>query len=192
MAQQNEKNSLLIRIKRLFSGLTSLVLTLVLVAVIYVAAVLLHASDGNEQNAWVVEEEENAVTPLQAASSSDVQSLARLFGAPLPAYSSQAPSGEARNTRHDGQAVRQITLSYPGLIITAVRPASAAPLLLRDELIVQSRSDLTVMNLPAVLAGKGTRHCLYFSSEFAAYSVYAPNATEEEFLAAVSRITQVR
>ena len=43
-----------------------------------------------------------------------------------------------------------------------------------------------------VLAGKGTSHCFYFSSEFAAYSVYAPNATEEEFLAAVSRITQVR
>ncbi|MBQ4076014.1 MAG: hypothetical protein IJD39_12545, partial [Clostridia bacterium] len=90
MAQQNEKNSLLMRIKRLFSGLTSLILALILVAVIYVAAVLLHAPEGHEQNAWVVEEEENAVTPLQAASSSDVQSLARLFGAPLPAYSGQA------------------------------------------------------------------------------------------------------
>ena len=119
-------------------------------------------------------------------------SMGHMLGAPLPQFSGHTPAGEARNTRHDGQTVRQVTLTYPGLVITAVRPASAAPLLLRNELSIQSRSDLTVMNLPATLAGKGSSHCLYFSSEFAAYSLYAPNATEEEFLSLLRQITQVK
>jgi len=192
MAEKQEKNKFSRKIRGFFSGLTSLFLALILMAVIYAAAVLLDSPEKNQQNAWVVEEEETAVTPLQAATSSDARVLAQMLGAPLPQLTGHTPSGEARNTSHDGKTVRQITLSYPGLVITAVRPASAAPLLLRKDLTIQSRSDLTVMNLPAVWASKDSSHCLYFSSEFAAYSIYAPNAAEEEFLSVISQITQVK
>ena len=192
MAEKQEKNKFSHKIRGCFSGLTSLILALLLMAVIYVAAVLLDSPEKSQQNAWVVEEDEKAVTPLQAASTSDVRALSQMLGAPLPALPNHTPVGEARNTAHDGKNVRQVTLSYGGLIITAVRPASAAPLLLRNELSIQSRSDLTVMNLPATLASQHDRHCLYFASEFAAYSIYTPSATEEEFLSIIRQITQVR
>lgn len=191
MAEKQNDNRFFRKIQKFFSGFTSLLLALLLIAVIYLAAVLLHAPENLEQNAWVVEEEEH-ITPLQAASSSDVRALAQMLGAPLPHLASHTPTGEARNARHDGQTVRQVTLSYPGLTITAVRPASAAPLLLRNELVIQSNSALTVMNLPAILASKESSHCLYFSSEFAAYSIYAPNSTEEEFLSVIRQITQIK
>ncbi len=179
-------------IRRFFGGLTGLLLALILMGVIYLAAVLLHAPETDGQSAFIVEEEKAPVTPLTASSSSDPRALAQLLGAPLPQLADYTPAGAARNVAHDGQTVRQVTLDYGGLIITAVNPASAAPLLLREEMTVQSRSDLTVMNLPAVWACRGESHCLYFSSEFAAYSIYAPKATEEEFFAMLGRISQVR
>ncbi len=80
-------------------------------------------------------------------------------------------------------------LRYNGLIITAVQPASAAPLLKRDELTVSLRSDLTVLSMPAVLAQKDDAYCVYFTNGPTAYSVYAAHADGDAFFTALDSLT---
>lgn len=177
--------------KRLLSGVLSLFLALVAIAAVWLGAVLIKNPAGEKQDSFVVEEEQTPVTPLQAASSTDAAELARRFGAFLPVLPGAAFSGEARNAEHDGQAVRMVVLRYDGVEVRAVRPVSAAPLLLHGELSVDLRSDLSVLNLPAVLAHRENAYCLYFSNDAAAYAVYAPNAPKEDFLALIGRLSAV-
>lgn len=175
--------------KRFFSGLGSLALAAVAILAVFVMAVLLETPGKQEKESFVVQQEET-VSPMQAGSGSDAGEMARLFGAPLPVLRGQTAVCEARNTQHDGQTVRMVTLRYAGVEITAVRPASAAPLLLRSGLTLQLRSDLTALNLPATLASRGSEYCLYFSDEYAAYSIYAPAATEDSFLSVLALVEQ--
>ena len=63
--------------------------------------------------------------------------------------------------------------------------------LLHGDLDVELRSDLTVLNLPAVLASRGNARCLYFSDEAAAYALYAPDAAEDVFLSLIPRLSWV-
>ena len=112
----------------------------------------------------------------------DIPALAGLFGAPLPYLKNVNATGHSANSSHDGETVRVCTLSYPGVIVTAVRPASAAPLLLRESLSVSMRSDLTVLSLPVTLAERQNARCAYFVTEDAAYSVYAAEISQEDFL----------
>ena len=181
------------KMKKIVRGLGLLVLAVFLSAGIYLAAVLLSDIGEEERQEWLVEEEQAPVTPMQAASDSDAGALARLFGAGIPYLPGVTLRGDARNTAHDGETVRMVTLRYPdGLEITAVRPASAAPLLLRGELSVVLRSDLSLFNVPVTLAEKDGACCLYFSDAGAAYSVYAPDTAEAEFLDLAGRLVLAR
>lgn len=180
MEQETSKkgNKLSRGIRGLIFGITALLIA----AVLYVGAVLLESPEARQDDSWAVVDDEEIVSPLQAASMNDVSALARHFGAPLPAFPGVIPQGEARNVIHDGKTVRKVTLKYNGVEITALRPASAAPLLLQSDLSISLRSNITAVNLPAVLAeGKG-RYCLYFSSNQAAYSLSAPAESTEAFL----------
>ncbi len=176
--------------KRCFAALGTMALVLVAMAVIYVVAVLLASPKDKARDSFVVQEDTGALAPMQAASGSDAAQMARLFGAPLPVLRGYPSACDGRNTTHDGQTARLVTLTYPGVVISAVRPSSAAPLLLRPGLSLQLRSDLTALNLPAALASRGREHCLYFSDEHAAYAIYAPNCTEEEFLQMLALVGQ--
>ena len=128
------------------------------------------------------------MTPLQATSSADASALARAFGARLPIVAGMAMNGEALNASHDGETARIATLRYSGFVISAVRPASASPLLLRGELSVELRSGLEVQNLPVMLSSRGDSYCAYFADETAAYTVYAAQASREDFLSLLDRI----
>ena len=163
--------------------------SVLLMGAVYLAAVLIQSPVDGLAGSFVVEDEEEIVTRMQPAQIDDAQSLASLFGAPLPVVPSLLIRGQGGNTTHDGQNVRVATLQYEGLVITAVRPASAAPLLLRGELSVSLKSDLTVLNHPAVLASRGGARCVYFSNESAAYSIYTPQADEDAFLEVLKRLT---
>lgn len=180
------------KFKGMARGFFSLLGALGMVALIGLGAVLLEIPEKDAENEWVVEEEKMPVTPMQAANMGDVQALAQLFGAPLPALPGYTPAGEARNVSYDGKCARRVVLAYQGFEVWAVRPAEAAPLLLHEELNVQLRSDLTVMNLPATLASRGNACCAYFSDGTAAYAIYAPAAEEAEFLSLLELITAVR
>lgn len=163
--------------------------TLLAMAVIYLVAVMLHNPADSKAGSFVVEDEAETISRMQPAQIDNAENLAAQFGAPLPVVPSLKVRGQAGNTTHDGRNVRVATLQYDGLVITAVRPASAAPLLLRSELSVSMVSSLTVLNHPAVLATKGGAKCVYFSNESAAYSVYTPQAEEEAFMEVLKRMT---
>lgn len=173
---------------KLVRRLLVIALVFLLMSLIYVGAVLLQLPGNADEGSFVVEEENAPITRMQAAQMNDAQALAGLFGAPLPMLPGVTPEGQGGNATHDGANVRVAALRYEGLTVTAVRPASAAPLLLHGDLSVSLRSDLTVLNLPAVLANKGDRQCVYLTGENAAYSIYAPQATEEEFLSVLRRL----
>lgn len=175
--------------KRVIKTVFAVIGSVLLMGAVYLAAVLIQSPVDGMAGSFVVEDEEETVSRMQPAQMNDVQSLAALFGAPLPMLPGFTPQGQAGNTTHDGQNVRVVTMEYEGLAVTAVRPASAAPLLLRGELSVALKSDLTVLNHPAVLAGRGGAHCVYFSNESAAYSIYTPQAGEEAFLEVLKRLT---
>jgi len=173
--------------KRFFSALGGLILVLIAAGVIYLTVVLLQppGDDGRDTYAAATRA---PVTRMQAAQMDDAKQLARMYEGRLPAVPSLTPRGRGENKTHDGSAARLVTLFYNGVTISAVQPASAAPLLLHGEMDISTRSDLTALNLPAVLASRGSAYCLYFSDEDAAYSVYAPKATEEEFLSLIDRL----
>ena len=166
-------------------------LSLVLMAAVYVGAVLIHSPE-SEEGSFVVQEEPEAVTRLQAASSDDPAALARLFGARLPVVPGLPMTGETRNASHDGQAARMAILRYNGATLSAVRPASAAPLLMRPEMSVELRSGIEVQNLPVMLCGRNDAWSAYFADETAAYEIYAPQASREDFLALLDRIEWVQ
>ena len=174
---------------RVFKTVFAVIGSVLLMGAVYLAAVLIQSPVDGLAGSFVVEDEEEIVTRIQPAQIDDAQSLASLFGAPLPVVPSLLIRGQAGNTTHDGQNVRVATLQYEGLVVPAVRPASAAPLLLRGELSVSLKSDLTVLNHPAVLASRGGARCVYFSNESAAYSIYTPQADEEAFLEVLKRLT---
>ena len=163
--------------------------TALVMVMIYLAAILIQSPADGMAGSFVVEKDHDIVSRMQPAESNDAGNLASLFGAPLPVVPSLLLRGQAGNTRHDGQNVRVATLQYEGLMITAVRPASAAPLLLRGELSVSLMNELTVLNHPAVLASRGGARCVYFSNESAAYSIYTPQAEEEAFLEVLKHVT---
>lgn len=179
------------KIKKIFGFLAGLIFAAVAAGGIYAALVLLEIPGENQAGQWVVEEEKEAITPLQSADLSDGRELARIFGAPLPVVNGMAFRGEARNVSHDGALVRQATLFYEGFTVTAVRPASAAALLLHPQLSVSLRSDLSVWNLPVTLASSGEEFCAYFANGDTAYAIYAPRATESNFLLLLDRLTSV-
>ncbi|MBR5109225.1 MAG: hypothetical protein IK099_03435 [Clostridia bacterium] len=155
---------------------------LLLMGVVYVAAILLQMPD-EEANA-----PSTPLTRMQPAAMNDAQALAALFGAPLPCLPGYAMAGSGTNADYEGSVARVATLQYSGVTITAVRPAAAAPLLLRKELSVEMQSGLSVLNLPALSASKGNARCVYLSGADAAYAVYAPQAAQEDFLSMLEKL----
>ena len=176
---------------RLFSRLGGMILALLAAALIYLAAVLLQSPGANRQEGLITEETQPPVTRMQAATMNDARELARMFESRLPVLSGYQLSGQGVNTSHDGATARLVNLYYNGVTLSAVQPATAAPLLLHGDLDVELRSDLTVLNLPAVLASRGNARCLYFSDEAAAYVLYAPDAAEDVFLSLIPRLSWV-
>ena len=161
---------------------------LAVMGLIYVSLVVLQMPDDELSASYVVVEEPEEITRMQSATMNDAPSLAQLFGAPLPYIPGYAMTGQGENRTYDGALARMVTMEYSGVTISAVRPASAAPLLLRADLSVALRTDLNYLSLPAVLAQRGEAKCVYLTGEQAAYAVYAPRAGEEEFLALLERL----
>jgi len=184
MAREKEKSK---GLRRLARGLGALAASLLVMGGIYLAAVLLQ-DPAEIKNAPAAQEQPPAVSRMQSAAMEDIPALAGMFEAPLPMVPGFSCRGEAGNTAYDGGTARIATLTYEGLIISAVQPAAAAPLLLRGDLETSLQSGLTVLGLPAMLASRDNQQCLYFSNETAAYSLYAPSAGQEDFLALAERL----
>ena len=177
------------KLTRLGGRLLGALGALILMAFLYVGVVLLDRPDADEQGMYAVTDEE--ITPLRAAQFTDPALLAESFGVEIPCIRGASMRGTARNAVYDGRTARLVTLDYDGLTITAVRPASAAPLLLRDQLSVSTEKTYTLLNIPATFAARGNERCFYFVTAAAAYAVYAPAMSMEDFLTAAGRLTLI-
>lgn len=172
------------RPRRILRGLMYLLSLLVAAALCYVGVLMLTGHfDGLSQP------EAATVSPLDAGQTTNVSALASAFGAPVPCLPGYAMQGQALNTLYNGRTVRKAILQYDGFTITCVQPAFASPLLLNSRLSLSMETDLTVAGLPAALAENGDARCLYFSTDTAAYSLYAPSAGRDTFLALAAKIT---
>ena len=185
MPEKKEKTK---KDRKILKWALSTLLSLLLMGLVYCAAVLLQGPADAREGSFVVEEEKEPVTRMQPAKMNDAQALADLFGAPLPTLPGQSAEGEGANAVHDGETARVATLRYGDTVITAVRPASAAPLLLRSGLSVSLRTDITALNMPVMLTGRDRIFCAFMTGEDAAYSVYVPDATENDFVSLLSRL----
>ena len=184
MAEQHKKSMPRRLLRRALLGL----LSLLAMALAFVAAVLLQPVAEIRADSYIVVEDPVPLTRMDTGAATDARALAQMFGAPLPMLPGVPVTGQGGNETHDGAIARVAALQYDGLTVTAVQPVSAAPLLLRDELSVTLRADVTVLGLPAVLAqGEGSL-CVYFTSDFASYCVYAPQAEEADFYLILDRL----
>ena len=171
------------KIRRFFAALAKLLGVLLLIGLVYVGASLLHSPDFEGGSPTETRE---PVTPMQEGSFTDVQELAGLFGARLPFRPDQKPQEQAVNLERNGMTVRKVTLAYDGFTVTAVRPADAAPLLLREEMWLSTYDDMEVLGLPAAVASRDDAYCVYFSDDEAAYSIYF--ADKETVVETVARL----
>ncbi len=178
-------------VKGFFKRFGLLILAFLLVATFYLFAIMIEKPAADKQGQFAVVDD-TPVTRIQASSSTDIRTLARLFGAPLPGLSGQSVAGEARNASYNGQAALQFTLNYPGgIVLTAVRPVDAAPLLLRSNMSVVAQSGWSALSLPAMLAQDDDALCLYFSDEQAAFSLYVPGVNADGLVTVKNMLSYV-
>lgn len=164
-------------------GLFTLITLLAMAALCYVGIVML---TGQFDGMPAYEPQGAAV--LQPGQTGDHAALERIFGYPLPSPGQYPMQGQAANVPFNGQNARRAVQQYEGFTITAVAPAHAAPLLLESRLSLSTEEGLTLCGYPAVLSADGTAYCLYFSTEDAAYALYAPKTSRESFLSLAEKI----
>lgn len=144
-------------------------------------------------SAPIILTETEEIPYVHAEESADYSTLSRLFDHPFPLLPRAAFIGSIRTTRYDDRNARVLVLQYSQLTLTCVQPASAAPMLLRDGLIVKSlwsdqQRRYSILSMPVVYAENGSARCIYFSDESAAYSLYTPSLPLNEFLAAAGSL----
>jgi len=100
-------------------------LALLVMAVFYVFAVMQENEDSKRTDAFLVREQEAAITQIAPFSSQDARALAQVFGAafPLP----EGPlTGEVASFSHHGYTALRLTVNSQGAQVVGVRPLSAA------------------------------------------------------------------
>ncbi len=177
----------------------TVVAVLLCIAIAYLAAAMLDDPDTAGDEQWLVGGEQVELPAISAQTSDDARLLARAFGASVPVFSgARLVSGEVRQARWTGGRAyvltQQMEISGLPFTLSCVRPADAAPLLLRDELALRvAGGGLSVLSMPcAVAGGADGALCLYFASEDAAYSLYSEQMEETAFLALPGLATGVQ
>ncbi len=178
------------RLRRVLGGLLFLVFTLLSAALVCAAAVLLHSFDAekskNALNAADFEVvEETAVSRITPGESSDINELRARCGFALPYFPGQLFFGEVSNAEYGGENAVRVTMRYQsGMVIEAVCPAAAAPLIRRSGQELELYDSLEVPfagmsgGIAALMAQGGGGSSLYFATGAAAYTAYAPVARE--------------
>ncbi len=173
--------------RRLLGHLAFVLFTLLAAALLILAALRLHPFDAAKNgrtgaaSGFEVTEESDDTARIYPCESSDIGEIRKACGFPLPCFPGQGMYGEAYNVSWMGKNAVRVTMEYPGgVVIEAVRPAAAAALIKRDGMEVRLYESLRVPFAhsaagPAALlcTGKGGS-CMYYSTDSAAYSIYAP------------------
>ena len=155
-------------------------LLVICAAGVWTAAVLLDKREDNTPVKEIsAEMERMAVTDGASLAAAEAA-----FGACMPVLSVNAVSVSTRNAVWNGLPVRRLTAEYEnGVVLSAVRPAEAAPLLtVAGSMPEVSGQQLTVCNMQAVLCSGGNAFCLYFSDGETAWALCMENTDRESFL----------
>ncbi len=180
-----EKESAVRPGRRFAGGLLFVLFSLLCALVLCLAAVMLHSFEDGGGAALRARDfevtEDGGAARIQAGESSDIAILRSACGFALPYFPGQVMYGEAVNADCGGRNAVVVTMTYQsGAVIQAVKPRSAASLILREGLQVQMYEDLRIPftglsgGIGAMMCRGDGRACLYFSTEDAAYSIYAP------------------
>lgn len=153
-------------LKKLFTGISFLLILLL-------SALLIIAGGSNTSSAVPSEQALNTIGSL---SDNNPSALAAHFGAPVP-YVLPTGSGRVEDTAYAGGYARKFMFNdRSGTIITAVRPAAAAPLLNPGGLSFDASQVYTIGDMHAVMATDNNGTYLYFSNEIASYCIYTPSS----------------
>ena len=162
-------------------------LILILCAAIYFSGVLMDRDD--DGSGFEVEAVREALTPVQPGVYESVAAVRAAVDFPLIALD-EGCVAQADNFDWQGTQARLVTLRFSsGIVITAVSPCEAAPLLKRSGMTLAGNTDLKVVTMDAALAMGPDGACLYFSSGQAAYCLYGPGMTGEQVLSAGASLT---
>ena len=163
---------------------------LLFTALFCLAAVLVHPFDaeggaGDYRASDFEVKEENDVPRIWPGESSDIGGIRAICGFPLPYFAGQMMYAEAGNVEYGGKNAVRVTMRYQsGMEIEAVRPPEAAPVIRRDGMEVMMYENLRVPfagmqgGIGAIMCRGKADSCLYFSTDDAAYSIYAPVGPE--------------
>lgn len=178
-----------LKIRRVLRTGALLIATIVFAGALYLLGAAMHDFHGGGEaaEAFAVQAEQ-AVEPIIAGETGDIAQLREMAGFPLLYLANQRFFGEAANASYAGGTARLITLQYQmGIVITAVYPAKAAPLIKRSGLtLLPSAKTLSLQGnrRTAVCAEDGGRAaCLYFTTDDAAYAIYAKGLSGDQLTA---------
>ena len=179
--------------RRVFRGLVCGAALILFCGAVCLGAAMFHSwtepGAAREMRAEDFEVEGAGRERVVAGESSDLTFLRNRAGCPLPYFEGQMFMGEIRNAEYDGKNACVVTMTYQsGLVITAAAPREAAPLLLRKDMEVLMRGDGEIslagnVKLRALMCQGKSGSCLYFETDSAAYSVYAPGTDAERLYA---------
>ncbi|MBQ8136336.1 MAG: hypothetical protein IJ174_02790 [Clostridia bacterium] len=179
------------KFRRALKTLALVLAAAVFAGALYLFGAALHAfgggGGGETAEAYAVRDEE-AVAPIIAGETGDIAQLREMAGFPLLYLANQRFFGEAANASYGGSIAKLITMRYQmGIVITAVAPARAAPLLKRSGLTLSSEAktlNLQGNRRAAVCAEDGGKAaCLYFTTDDAAYAIYAQGLSGDQLTA---------
>ena len=152
------------------------VLTVILCAALYFGMILLDRDEAAETE---TAESTAAKTPLQPGQYESIADLRTQVDFPLIALN-EACIARAENAQWQGIKAHLITMNFAsGVVISAVSPREAAPLIKRDGFELAGNTDLKVIGMDASLAVGPSGACLYFSSGSAAYCLYGEGMSAE-------------
>ena len=110
---------------RMLRRVPAALLALLVMAAFYLFAVMQENEETKRSDAFVVREQEEALTAIAPFTSQDPRALARAFGAAFP-LPEGAITGEVSSFRHHGYTARRIVVKGQASQIEGVRPLSAA------------------------------------------------------------------
>ena len=160
-----------------------LILCVLLSALVYGACILLKPDEGNAPA------QAAPVERLQSGDYTDLTLMAYAFGAPVPQFPGVSGKGETRNGEYAGQTVRRMDVKYDnGVVVRAVTPESAAPLIRDEKALPLLRTDATAVGIACSLAKKGDDFTAYFTLDGTAYAISVENTSEGAFVKLLSTL----
>ncbi len=161
--------------------------TVLTAAVLFLTALFMHDFDAGDAVSrhsaadFEVTEDVPEVSAIIPGESGDIGELRRICGFPLPYFAGQIMYGEAANAVYDGKKAVTVTMEYQsGVVIRAVRPAAAAPLIRFRGMETAAGNALRIPfagmsgGIDALMCRGTEGACLIFHTSDAAYAVFAP------------------